>query len=252
MDTVVEFRNVSKSFSYLPGRPTSLKSLFISMAKGSYFALQREKKVVLDDVSFKIQRGEVVGIMGRNGTGKSTLLRILSGIYQPDSGEVVVKERIAPLVALGAGLHGDLSGYENIFLNSAILGIPRSAIFRLLPAIIDFSELGNQIYHPVKTYSSGMVLRLGFSIASHVDAPIVILDEVLGVGDEGFQTKCYRKLEEMFGSGRTIILVTHDPLQIQKFCKRCMLLENGKVIYDGPAGGGAQRYSELFGAAPMN
>lgn len=247
MDAVVEFRNVSKKFFYLQDRPASLKSLFISVLKGKYFSLAREKKVVLDNVCFKVQRGEVVGIMGRNGTGKSTLLRILSGIYQPDSGQVIVKERIAPLVALGAGLHGDLSGYENIFLNCAILGIPRAIIYKLLPSIIDFSELGNQIYHPVKNYSSGMFLRLGFAIASHVDAPIVILDEVLGVGDEGFQKKCFKKLEEMFNSGRTIILVTHDPAQIERFCKRCLVLENGNVIYDGPAAGGAQRYSELFG-----
>jgi ABC-2 type transport system ATP-binding protein len=247
MDTVVEFRNVSKKFSYTHGRPTSLKTLFLSLMDRSYFSLPRENKVVLNNVSFKVQRGEVLGIMGRNGTGKSTMLRIISGIYQPDSGDVIVKERIAPLVALGAGLHGDLSGYENIFLNCAILGIPRANINNSLQAIIDFSELGVQIHHPVKTYSSGMILRLGFSIASHVDAPIVILDEVLGVGDEGFQRKCFKKLEDMFKSGRTIILVTHDASQIQRFCKRCIVLEGGHAVYDGPPEGGAQRYSELFG-----
>lgn len=249
-DTVIEFENVSKRFSYIYGRPTTLKTTFISMMKGHYFALPKETKTILDKVSFKICQGEVVGIMGRNGTGKSTLLRILSGIYRPDSGKVTVKGRIAPLIAMGAGLHGELSGYENIFLNCAILGIPRAAVQDLVPQIIGFSELGSQIYHPVKTYSSGMFLRLGFSIACHVDAPIVVLDEVLGVGDEGFQRKCFRKLEEMFTSGKTIVLVTHDPGQIARFCKRCIVLEDGKLIFDGDAGGGAQRYSQLFAPNP--
>ena len=125
--------------------------------------------------------------MGRNGTGKSTTLRILSGIYQPDSGEVIVRERVAPLVALGAGFHSELSGYENIFLNGAIMGIPRSELKALAKEIIEFSELGRHIDYPVKNYSTGMILRLGFSVAAFVDAPILVLDEILGVGDSGFQ-----------------------------------------------------------------
>ena len=243
---VIEFRDVSKTFSYVKNRPTSLKSLFLSVAKGSYFSLDREQKVVLHKVSFNIQSGETVGIMGRNGTGKSTLLRILSGIYKADSGEVIVRKRIAPLVALGAGIHPDLSGYENIFLNGAILGIPRASLKEIVPQIVEFSELGNQIHHPVKSYSSGMILRLGFSVASHVDAPIVILDEILGVGDEGFQRKCFAKMDEMFNSGRTIILVTHDPQQIARYCKRALILENGHLVYDGPAAASSQHYSNLF------
>lgn len=246
MDPVVEFKNVSKAFHYIRNRPNSLKSFFLSLMDGSYSKLERETKTVLDNVSFSIKRGEVVGIMGRNGAGKSTMLRILSGIYHPDEGQVIVKERIAPMVAIGAGVHPDLTGYENIFLNSAILGIPRSTILRSVDQIVEFSELGNQIHHLVKTYSSGMNLRLGFSIAAHMDAPIVILDEVLGVGDEGFQRKCFKKLEELFASGRTIILVTHDPEQICRFCKRCLVLEEGHIVYDGPALNGSQRYSQMF------
>lgn len=248
-DSVIEFRSVSKKFTYLKHRPDSLKGLFLSLTNGEYFNMEREKKVILDDVSFSIGRGEIVGIMGRNGTGKSTLLRILCGIYQADEGTVVVKERIAAMVALGAGFHPELSGYENIFLNGAIMGIPRDELKRIAPQILEFSELGDQIHHAVKTYSSGMVVRLGFSVASHVDAPILVLDEVFGVGDEGFQRKCFARLDELFKSGRTMILVTHDPSQIKRFCKRCLVLENGKIVFDGSAEGGSKRYSELFGSS---
>ena len=246
---VVEFRNVSKTFHYVQDLPRSLKSTFVSIAKGQYFALPRTSKTVLADVSFSIQPGEVVGVMGRNGTGKSTMLRLLCGIYQPDSGEIVVRDKIAPLVALGAGFHNDLSGYENIFLNGAILGIPRARLLDLAPQIIEFSELGEEIHNPIRNYSSGMIVRLGFSVACHLDAPIIVLDEVLGVGDEGFQRKCMRKIEQFFSEGRTVILVTHDPTAMQRFCQRCLVLEQGRLVFDGPSQGGSRSYSNLFGTA---
>ncbi len=246
---LVEFRNVSKTFHYVRNRPSSLKSTFVSLANGEYFKLQRSSKTVLSKVSFSINRGEVVGVMGRNGTGKSTLLRILCGIYQPDSGEVIVRERIAPLVALGAGFHNELSGYENILLNGAILGMSRQRLNELIPEIVEFSELGEEIYYPIKNYSSGMVVRLGFSVACHLDAPIIVLDEVLGVGDEGFQRKCMRKIEKFFSEGRTVIMVTHDPQAMQRFCKRCLVLEQGQLVFDGPTQGGSRSYSSLFGTA---
>ncbi len=243
---VVELKNVNKRFSYTPNRPESAKELAISLLNGKYFKLKRETKVVLDDVSFSINKGEVVAIMGRNGAGKSTMLRILAGIYQPDSGEVVVRERVAPMVALGAGFHNDLSGYENIFLNGSIMGIPRAELKALANDIIEFSELGNHIHYPVKNYSSGMTLRLGFSVAAFVDAPIMVLDEILTVGDEGFQRKCLKKISELFQSGRTVILVTHDPNLAKSFCNRCIVLESGKVVYDGAPDRGARMYSEMF------
>jgi ABC-type polysaccharide/polyol phosphate transport system ATPase subunit len=243
---VVEFRNVSKTFSYVKGRPESMKELAISVFNGRYFKLEREKKVVLDDVSFKIYPGEVVAIMGRNGTGKSTMMRILSGIYQPDNGDVIVRERIAAMVALGAGFHPELSGYENIFLNGSIIGIPRSDLLKLAEQIIEFSELGSHINYPLKTYSSGMILRLGFSVGAFVDAPIMVLDEILGVGDAGFQRKCLNKISELFHSGRTIILVTHDFNVAEQFCNRCMVLDGGKLIYDGPTLKGSQVYQDMF------
>lgn len=247
MDPVVEFRSVSKKFEYRKDRPESLKALGLGLLTGKFFKSQRETRVVLDDVSFEVHRGEVVGIMGRNGVGKSTMLRILSGIYQADSGQVIVRGRIAPLVALGAGFHPDLSGLENIYLNAAILGIPRKAIAPLVPTIIDFSELKDAIYDPMRTYSTGMGMRLGFSIASHVDAPIIILDEVLGVGDQGFQAKCTRRMDELFKSGRTIIIVAHDPSLVAGLCTRCLIFEKGKILFDGTGRAGAERYLELFG-----
>lgn len=242
----VEFQNVSKKFTYSPNRPDNLKDTFISMMNGSYFRMARHEKVVLDNVSFQIQHGEAVAIMGRNGTGKSTMLRILSGIYASDKGQVILDGRVAPMVALGVGFHGELSGYENIFLNGSILGIPRSDLKALANQIVEFSELGRDIHYPVKNYSSGMAMRLGFSVAAFVDAPILALDEILTVGDEGFQKKCLMKIHELFKSGRTILLVTHDPKLAQTFCSRCLVLESGKVIYDGSPLGGTQTYSEMF------
>ena len=243
---VVEFKNVSKTFTYIQNRPESIKELAISLLKNKYFYLKKEKKVILDNVSFKINRGEIVAIMGRNGTGKSTTLRILSGIYQPDSGEVIVRERVAPMVALGAGFHAELSGYENIFLNGSIMGIPRSDLKALAAQIIEFSELGPNINYPIKNYSTGMILRLGFSVAAFVDAPILVLDEVLGVGDAGFQRKCLKKIDELFRSGRTIILVTHDPNVARQFCHRCMVLDQGKLVFDGSVQTGGQMYQDMF------
>jgi ABC-type polysaccharide/polyol phosphate transport system ATPase subunit len=245
-DVAIEFRGVSKAFTYNINQPRSLKTLLVSLTSGEYFRLERTRKVVLDNVDFKINRGEIVGIMGRNGTGKSTLMRILSGIYSVDSGEVTVNGRVAPMIAMGAGFHPELSGYENIFLNGAILGIPRSELLRLVPKIIEFSELESDMDKPVKNYSTGMLLRLGFSVASHIEAPILLLDEVLGVGDAGFVGKCFAKLQELFQSGRTVVMVTHDPQQVIKYCKRCLVLENGKLIFDGDTENGTARYIKLF------
>lgn len=242
----VEFRNVCKKFTYVPNRPESIKETVLSIVNRTYFKLRKEEKVVLDNVSFQIQPGESVAIMGRNGAGKSTMLRILAGIYAPDSGQVITDGLVAPMVALGVGFHGELSGYENIFLNGSILGIPRSDLKRLAKEIVDFSELGPSIHYPVKNYSNGMALRLGFSVAAFVDAPILALDEILTVGDEGFQRKCLMKITELFKSGRTVVLVTHDSNLARAFCNRTIVIEKGNVIYDGAPDRGGQVYIELF------
>lgn len=245
-DTVIEVKNVSKTFRYLEDRPKDVKAWLVSLSTGKFLKMKRSSVTVLDNVSFDVKRGEVLGIMGRNGAGKSTLFRLLSGIYMPDQGTITIKEKLLPLVGLGAGFHPDLTGFENIFLNASILGYRRAEIHRLTPAIIDFAELGDHIYHPVKKYSSGMKVRLAFSIAAHIDCPIILLDEVLSVGDGGFQKKSLNKVLELMNSGRTILLVSHNMHDIKTYCSRCLVFEKGSIAFDGDPGDAIKVYSGLF------
>ena len=246
MKTIVEFSQVSKNFEYSRGGPRDLKHHLIRVFQPSKFREMRHSRIVLDEVSFRITEGEVVGVMGRNGVGKSTLLKIISGIYQPNQGSVQVNGRMAPVLELGAGFADELSGYDNIFLNSSILGFSRSESERNVQRIIDFSELGDQIHDSVRNYSSGMLVRLAFSIACHLDAQLLLFDEVMAVGDLGFQNKCMQKIGELNKQGASIILVSHSPDQIVATCGRCLLIDNGHIVYDGPAQKGAERYRELF------
>lgn len=200
----------------------------------------------LRDVSFQIGKGEFVGIMGRNGAGKSTLLKLISGIYTPTSGLLRVDQQIAPLIELGAGFHGELTGYENIFLNASILGYGRAAALEAVDSIIGFSELGDKIHMPVKNYSSGMLVRLGFSVATHFPAPILLIDEILAVGDVGFQKKCFAKIEELHKLGRTLVLITHDADVVDKYCDRCIVIEKQEKIFDGAVAEGTKIYRNLF------
>ncbi|MCM2279308.1 MAG: ABC transporter ATP-binding protein [Oligoflexia bacterium] len=242
MKPVISVQNVSKTFRYWSDRPTSMKTLLVQALQGKMSLGGSESLSVLDDVSFDIHPGEFVGIMGRNGAGKSTMLKIICGIYSPTSGRIDVRAPIAPLIELGAGFHGDLSGYENIFLNAAILGFGRKATQEALPEILDFSELGERIHMPTKNYSSGMLVRLGFSIATHLAAPIILVDEVLAVGDAGFQKKCLKKIHALHKEGRTIVLVTHDSASVKKHCNRCIVIDNKKKVYDGAPNKGAATY----------
>ena len=239
-EAVIELRNVSKSFEYWADRPNSIKSMLAgSFGRGSSKATYIE---VLKNVSFQINAGDFVGIMGRNGAGKSTIMKLISGIYEPTSGDVLIKGPIAPLLELGAGFAEDLSGYDNIFLNAAILGYGAERTKMLLHSIIEFSELGERIHMPIRNYSSGMVVRLAFSIAVHLDAPILLFDEILAVGDAAFEKKCLDKVDAMFRAGHSIVLVTHDPEQVKRFCNRCIVIDNKSVAYDGPVEGGIQVY----------
>jgi ABC-type polysaccharide/polyol phosphate transport system ATPase subunit len=188
--------------------------------------------------------------MGRNGAGKSTLLKLIAGIYFPSSGSIKVSGQIAPLIELGAGFHPELSGYENIFLNAAILGHGRKASMDALPRILEFSELSEKIYMPVKNYSSGMLVRLAFSIAVNFPAPILLIDEILAVGDAGFQAKCLQKIDELHKEGRTIILITHDPSAVMRHCNRCIVIEKQEKIYDGTPEEGSRIYREIFEPQP--
>ncbi|WP_022948511.1 ABC transporter ATP-binding protein [Methylohalobius crimeensis] len=195
---------------------------------------QRERFLALDDVNFTIEEGEVVGIIGHNGAGKSTLLKVLAQVTKPTSGKVAVHGSVAPLIEVGAGINPELTGRENIYLNASILGIPKKVIRRKLDEIIEFSELEQFIDTPVKRYSSGMKVKLGFSIATSLDAEILIIDEVLAVGDLAFQRKCFDRMEEMISrQGKTVLIVSHNIRQIERLCSRAILLDHGKILIDG-------------------
>jgi ABC-type polysaccharide/polyol phosphate transport system ATPase subunit len=246
---VISVRGLSKSFTYWSERPTSFKTVLVDALRGKFHMGTKEHFEALHDVSFEIRKGDFVGIMGKNGAGKSTLLKLISGIYTPTSGTIEVSERIAPLIELGAGFHADLSGYENIFLNAAILGFGRKAAHDALPGILEFADLGEMIYMPARKYSSGMLVRLGFAVATHLDEPILLVDEVLAVGDAGFQAKCLKKVHELHKQGRTIILVTHDPKAVVENCNRCLIVANHGVKYDGAPPQAVQTYLAGVGQA---
>src|SRR5215471_16182034 len=184
----------------------------------------------LKSVSFDVARGEVVGIIGRNGAGKSTLLKILSRITEPTAGRVVLRGRVASLLEVGTGFHSELTGRENIYLNGAILGMSRAEIRRKFDEIVDFAEVERFLDTPVKRYSSGMYVRLAFAVAAHLDPEILIVDEVLAVGDAEFQKKCLGKMSEVAGDGRTVLFVSHNMDAVRRICERGILLNNGRKI----------------------
>jgi ABC-type polysaccharide/polyol phosphate transport system ATPase subunit len=193
-------------------------------------------------VTFHVPAGSAVGLVGRNGSGKTTLLRLLSGIIRPTSGDVEVAGRVGSLLELGAGFHPDLTGRENVFLNGSIHGLKRSYIREQLDEIVAFAGLEHAIDLPVRTYSSGMYMRLGFAIAAHIEADILLLDEVFAVGDEQFQRKCFGKIFEFKQRGGTIVFVSHDAVAVERLCDRAILLRNGGVEFDGPTHDAIVRY----------
>ncbi len=232
---IIEVKHLTKEYDL--GAVTGIKdSLRHTLAKiQGKDTWQRERFKALDDVNFTIEEGEVVGIIGHNGAGKSTLLKHLANITKPTRGEVIVRGSIAPLIEVGAGVNPELTGRENIFLNGAILGIPKKVIQSKLDEIIDFSELEQFIDTPVKRYSSGMTVKLGFSIATSMDADILIIDEVLAVGDLAFQRKCFDRMESLINrNGKTVLLVSHNLRQIQRLCNRVIVLNKGQVHIDSP------------------
>ena len=236
MPPIIEVDRVSKEF--ILGEPPSLKQTVLNSFKrlAGRPVEERPPFKALDDVSFSVQPGEVLGIIGQNGAGKSTLLKILAGISSPTRGEAVVRGRVAPLIEVGAGLIPDMTGRENIFLNAIILGMRREDVKRRFDEMVAFAELEEFIDTPVKRYSSGMRVRLGFAIATSVSAEILIVDEVLAVGDLAFQRKCFDRMESLIKSdGRTVLLVSHNIRQVERMCSRVLFLDHGRVRQDGPA-----------------
>ncbi len=194
---------------------------------------RHEDRIVLDDLSLTIKKGEAVGLIGHNGCGKSTLLKLMTRILYPEKGTIDVKGRVSSLIELGAGFHPDMSGRENIYTNAAIFGLTKSEIDARLDDIIEFSELEEFIDNPVRTYSSGMYMRLAFSVAINVNADVLLIDEILAVGDANFQAKCFAKLQEIKGKGTTIVIVSHSLGQIEAFCDRTIWINGGKIVADG-------------------
>jgi ABC-type polysaccharide/polyol phosphate transport system ATPase subunit len=231
-----------KEFRRPRERYTTVKQYLLAPRRGRGHHLLR----ALDDVSFEIAKGEFLGIVGRNGSGKSTLLKCLAGIYRPDQGELRVEGRIAPFIELGIGFDEDMAARDNVIVNAVLLGIRPAEARRRFDDIVAFAELQDFVDLKLKNYSSGMTARLAFAVTVHVDADVLLLDEVLAVGDAAFQQKCYAHFEHLRASGRTVILVTHDKSLVERFCDRALLLDKGQVLEIGTPQAVLRRYSELI------
>jgi ABC-type polysaccharide/polyol phosphate transport system ATPase subunit len=231
--TAIRFDHVTKQFTLHRQRSRSFQELFLSALR---FRRNhpKEQYLALHDISFDVQAGEMVGIIGPNGAGKSTILKLVSRIIEPTSGDIAINGRVGALLELGSGFHPDLTGRENIYLNGSIIGFTRKKMDQILENIIDFSEMSHFVDVPVKHYSSGMFMRLGFSIAIHVEPDILLVDEVLAVGDQSFQIRCLDKIHDMKRQGVAIVLVTHDLESVRRMCDRVIWLQRGQIEAEGP------------------
>ncbi|MDE5556641.1 MAG: ABC transporter ATP-binding protein [Ruminococcus sp.] len=227
-DIVIDVKNITKKFRIYFDKGSQLKEKLLFRKRTRY-----EEREVLKGISFQVRRGEAIGLIGHNGCGKSTTLKLLTKIMYADSGEIVMKGRVSSLIELGAGFHPDMSGRENIYTNASIFGLTKKEVDARFNKIVEFSELKDFIDNPVRTYSSGMYMRLAFSVAINVDADILLIDEILAVGDTNFQTKCFNRLRELKSHGMTIIIVTHDLSTIEKFCDRAIWLNDGIIVREG-------------------
>lgn len=241
MNPVIEFKNVTKDFSLQ--KQKTFKEFLPALFSGEDTL---NKFTALDNISFEVEKGETVGIIGPNGSGKSTILKLIAGVMSPTKGKVIVKGRISPLIELGAGFHSELTGRENVFLNGAILGLSQKEIKNKFNSIVDFAELWDFIDEPIKHYSSGMYMRLAFAVAIHVDPEILLVDEILAVGDPEFQKKCFDKMEEFKKSKDvTIIFVSHNMSQIENFCTKVIYINEHKIIAQGETKKVCKMYSNL-------
>jgi len=238
----VQIDSLTQRYRVIRERPDSLREAFTKVFRHKSSV---QVFTALSDISLKIYDGEILGIIGRNGSGKSTLLKVIAGVYKPSLGMVRITGTVAALIELGAGFHYDLTGRENILLNGLLLGLSRREIAAREKAITDFAELGEFIDSPAKQYSSGMMMRLAFAISTEVDPEILLVDEILAVGDAEFYIKCDRRMQEFRNRGKTIVLVTHDLHAVRKFCKRVVLLDHGRLLAEGHPDEVLQRYEEM-------
>jgi ABC-type polysaccharide/polyol phosphate transport system ATPase subunit len=248
MASSIRVVNVTQRFRVITERPDTLRELFTRFLRheSSFHDFDAVK-----DVSLDIHKGEMIGLIGRNGSGKSTLLKIIAGVYRPTKGSVAVTGTLAPLIELGAGFHHELTGRENILLNGLLLGYSKDEMKRREQSIIDFAEIGDFIDSPVKQYSSGMYMRLAFSVATEVNPDILLVDEILAVGDELFKRKCFERIESFRDAGKTIVFVSHSMEQILKYCDRAVLLERGHVMAQGDPAEVVDAYKTLWTPEPV-
>jgi len=245
LNHLIEFENVVQRFRIIRERPDTLREAFSKLFRHrepGFYDFQ-----ALKGVSFRIGAGESVGIIGRNGSGKSTLLKIIAGVYQPSSGKVTVRGKVAALIELAAGFHPELTGRENIVLNGLLLGLTRREIREKEDAILEFAGVGDFIDSPVKQYSSGMFMRLGFAVAVQVEPEILLMDEIFSVGDAAFQMKCLQRIDEFRDQGRTTVLVSHSMAAVRLHCRRVLLIDRGKLVADGTPDEVIPQYYQLQG-----
>lgn len=226
---VIEVKNVRKTFKIFADKSQTLKGILSNVKRAKF-----ERREVIKGISFQVRKGEVIGLIGKNGCGKSTTMKMLSKLLKPTEGEIKIKGRVSSLIELGAGFHPDMTGRENIYVNASIFGYTNKEIDAKINDIVKFSELEEFIDSPVRTYSSGMYMRLAFSVAISVDPEVLLVDEILGVGDAAFQTKCFNRIKAMKDSGMTIVIVSHSTGQVEKLCNRAIWIENGVIKEEGP------------------
>ncbi len=243
MEPIISVKNVSMRFNLATEKVDSLKEYFIKLTKGS---LKFEEFWALNDVSIDVMPGDFYGLVGLNGSGKSTLLKTIAGVLKPTKGSVTVRGTIAPLIELGAGFDMDLTARENIYLNGAVLGFSKKFMDEHFQEIVDFSELHNFLDVPLKNYSSGMVARIAFAIATVTDPDILIADEVLAVGDYTFQQKCEKRMKQLIDNGTTVLFVSHSIEQVKSLCNKATWLEHGKIIMSGDAQTVCDEYSKRY------
>jgi len=239
----IRLDNVTQRFRVIQERPDTMRELFSKFFRhqSSYHDFDAVK-----NASFEVPRGQMLGLIGRNGSGKSTLLKIVAGVYRPTAGTVEVKGSLAPLIELGAGFHHELTGRENILLNGLLMGYSKREMQEREQRIVEFAEIGDFIDAPVKQYSSGMYMRLAFSVATEIDPDILLLDEILGVGDAPFQQKCFERIGNFRKAGKTILFVSHSMGQVSEHCDRAMFIEQGSIMADGPPDEVIEAYKNSF------
>ena len=239
-DYAICVKDVYKNFNVYLDKANTIKEKLLFLSRN-----KKNKREVLKGISLNIKRGEVVALIGTNGSGKSTLLKLMTKILYPNSGTIEINGKLTSLLELGAGFHPDFSGRENIYFNASIFGLTKKEIDEKLNDIIEFSELENYIDNPVRTYSSGMFMRLAFAVAINVNADILLVDEILSVGDEHFQNKCIKKMLDLKNQGKTMVFVTHSMESVKKLCNRAVWLYNGKIQMDGNAEDVIKKYVEV-------